>query len=90
MAARKKPKDVLMQTQIDYRTAFGTEFGERVLKDLADRCCVKRPAFTGDPWAAVFNDGMRAVYLHIQTMIETDFAKLRELMKEVEAGDDDF
>jgi len=70
------------QLQRDYKAVFGTEAGKRVLEDLKRWCHVLWPSFTGDPYETVFNEGKRAVYLHIQSMLELDVEELRKLAKE--------
>lgn len=71
------------QRQRDYRFVFGSEEGERVLKDLMERCfCFGSAAVKGDPHATYFNEGMRAVILKILQMLETNPEQYRKLYRE--------
>jgi len=66
------------QLKGDYKATFSTASGKRVLDDLAKRCFVKTTTFREpDLNATIFNEGKRAVYLHLQTMIEEGSKKRR-------------
>jgi len=56
-----------------YKTAFRTPEGQLVLEDLKRRCFVNKTTVgdeNGKP--TEWNEGMRAVYLHIETLIELE------------------
>jgi len=59
------------QLRSDYRAAFSTAAGVRVLEDLSRRCFVKTTTFKDfDTNAMIDREGKRSVFLHIQTMME--------------------
>jgi hypothetical protein len=59
------------QLRADYRATFSSAAGVRVLEDLSKRCFLKYTTFKDfDVNTMVFNEGKRAVFLHIQTMME--------------------
>ena len=59
------------QLRADYRATFSSAAGVRVLEDLSKRCFAKYTTFKDfDVNTMVFNEGKRAVFLHMQTMIE--------------------
>lgn len=63
----------LIDLQNDYREIFKTEAGKRVLKDLEERCFIKRPTLARDSLGMAFNEGKRTVCLHIQDMLTRRF-----------------
>ena len=64
----------------DYRKTFETPEGKRVLADLATTCFYNTTTFVpNDSMAVVFNEGNRAVYLHIKTIMEMDIETLERL-----------
>jgi len=72
-----------------YMHAFGTEAGQMVLKDLANRCfkhsTTSPSAFTGRTEDTLVNEGKRQVLLHIESMMSPEgIAKLAEPEKESE------
>lgn len=59
------------QLKADYRATFESDSGKRVLEDLERRCFIRTTTFKDfDPTTMVFNEGKRAVLLHIKTMME--------------------
>lgn len=77
----EKEKKIIAQNKqlkADYRAAFSTVAGQRVLDDLSKRCFVRQSTFKGDCNITIFNEGKRAVFLHIQTMSEKGKPKRRE------------
>lgn len=54
-----------------YRHVFGSESGKRVLKDLEVRSNFRVSSYVqGDANGTAFEEGKRAVYLHILNMLE--------------------
>ena len=69
-----------------YRRALDpdTEAGRLVLADLAQECHVGRSTFRpGDPTASAFEEGKRAVWLHLAAMLDLPIDRLSDLVKEV-------
>lgn len=53
-----------------YTQTFGTESGEKVLRDLEARCNWRVSSYVaGDAYATAFEEGKRAVILHIYNMM---------------------
>lgn len=53
-----------------YQECFRSAAGKEVLKDLAQFCLVNQPTYViGDPHHSAFNEGMRRVYLRVQSFI---------------------
>jgi len=58
------------QLSSDYRTFFATDSGIRIFEDLSKRCFLNHTTYKDyDVNSMVFNEGKRAVLLHIQTMM---------------------
>lgn len=53
-----------------YRTLFGSDMGQAVLDDLAKHCNADRSSIGPDPHMTYFNEGKRAVYLHIKALLD--------------------
>ena len=68
----------LKQLQDDYKAAFSTENGKRVLKDLERLCFIHGVTFSVNPHVTSFNEGKRAVVIQIQNMISMDIEQLRK------------
>jgi|TARA_R100001443_G_scaffold76228_1_gene83687 cytidylate kinase len=63
-------EDQLKQLVTDYKITFGTEQGERVLRDLENRCHMFRTTnVKGDAHESAFMEGQRAAILFIKQMI---------------------
>ncbi|RLC82954.1 MAG: hypothetical protein DRJ03_18215 [Chloroflexi bacterium] len=66
---------------IFFKQAFGTESGQKVLKELEQYCQVKIPSFVktegqhADPLELAFLDGRKSVYWYIQRLIEMEIPK---------------
>ncbi len=53
-----------------------------VLADLAQICCATQSSVVpGDPHGTAFNEGKRAVWLHLQDMLALQPERLSELME---------
>ena len=56
-----------------YTQTFTSENGKKVLNDLANRCHAMSTTFvSGDANASAFEEGKRAVFLHINNMINKE------------------
>ena len=63
----------------DYKKTFETEEGKRVLKDLEQVCLFKTSTFDKDALTMAFQEGLRGVYLHINTIINMDIEALERI-----------
>jgi len=64
----------------DYKKVFTTEEGKRVLADLEKTCFFKSTIFVpNDALTMAFNEGNRAVLLHILTILELNIEELEKL-----------
>jgi hypothetical protein len=79
-----EPIEKLKQLQLDYQHAFGDEAGKRVLADLSQHCYDKKPTFDKDDRVHAMREGMRAVLLHILTMLSLNVNELEKQLKERE------
>ena len=60
----------LKQLNLDYKTTFGSESGERVLKDLQKRCSFETTThIKGDSHESAYLEGARSVVLFINNML---------------------
>jgi len=76
--------DKLKALKQSYNSAFSSEAGRKVLEDLEKWCYIKTTTFpfnTPDALLLAFNEGKRAVILHIKTMMEFDIERLKKLME---------
>jgi hypothetical protein len=56
-----------------YKQTFNTDSGSKVLADLEARCNFRTPSYVaGDANATAFEEGKRAVILHIYNMIREE------------------
>jgi hypothetical protein len=65
----------------DYKIAFGTPEGERVLHDIVANCFVLQSTLAETPEATAFNEGMRNSALRILSVLHyqpQDFLRLPE------------
>lgn len=63
----------LLQEQLvkDYQATFHTEFGERVMKDLMNKCRMNTTSYiSGNPHETAFHEGNRDVMLYILDMMQ--------------------
>lgn len=68
-----------------YEKIFNSEEGKKVLEDLEKNCFVKTTTFPFNQPSALllaFNEGKRAVILHIRTMLEWDIEKLKRFLEQ--------
>jgi len=62
-------KDI-KQLEIDYKTTFGSESGQRVLEDLKKRCSFNSTThIKGDSHESAYLEGSRSVVLFVNNMI---------------------
>jgi len=61
------------QIKFMYREAFKTEGGKKVLADLEGRCNYRTSSYVpGDTNGTAFEEGKRAVILHIHNMMKEE------------------
>ena len=61
----------LEQLREMYRRTFDSESGAKVIKDLEARCNYRASSYVaGDANATAFEEGKRAVILHIHNMLQ--------------------
>ena len=68
-----------------YRNIFdgNNVSGEAVLSDLYNCCRMGKPTYcVGDPYQTAYNEGLRAVFLHIFSLMNADEKRLAELERE--------
>lgn len=65
-----------------YREVFNSEKGQKILIDLAKSVNLQGTSFDPDPSQMSFNEGQKSVLLRILRTIETDPARLIELIKQ--------
>ena len=74
----------LKQLQLDYKTIFESEAGQRVYKALIQKCYGKKTTFDVNERQHAFNEGVRAVLLDIDTMLSLDIEAMEKTQKENE------
>lgn len=81
--------DRMARVPLAYQRAFRTDDGARVLRDLAKEAGILAVVtVAGDPGLTHFNDGKRALFLHIVQKLrwrESDVMKLAEAMADEQA-----
>jgi len=60
------------ELRIAYKQTFGTEAGQKVLKDLSSRCFKYQTTFTGEPYGTFVNEGARQILLTIESMMSDE------------------
>ena len=81
----KEPKYNDRHRLADYRAAFGSGEGQRVLHDLIARHFVLGPTFAADGITMAYREGQRDVVLHIlryMQMTPADIPQARQTMLE--------
>ena len=71
--------DKLKALRADYIKTFGSEEGKKVLADLEKVCMFKASTFDKEAPVMAFQEGLRAVYLHITTVINLDIEALEKI-----------
>ena len=65
-----------------YQRVFDTIDGKAVLKDLEDRCFIKRSIYDPDDFKRGMNEGRRSIHFYITNLLESNPQELLEgLMK---------
>jgi hypothetical protein len=80
----KKNSNKMVAKIIDYKVAFSTDSGERVLYDLYKVCGLLTSSFSENPQEMAFKEGQRNVVLHILNKLKTDPIKLKKFIEERE------
>jgi hypothetical protein len=78
--------DQVKQLHMDYMSIFETEAGKRVMANLQAVGFHKKPTFNENDRLHAYQEGMRAVLLHIETMVTMDLEKMEEQMKQQQEG----
>jgi hypothetical protein len=81
--AKKSPHKQVAKI-IDYKGAFGTEQGQRVLHDLCKTCGLLITSFDENPHMMAFKEGQRNVVLHILNKLKMDPMALKKFIEERE------
>ena len=68
----------------DYKKTFESEEGKRVLKDLEKVCLYRSTCFDKEALIMAFQEGLRAVYLHITTVMNMDIEELERIANAVQ------
>jgi hypothetical protein len=76
----------LKERREDYRKVFDTEEGKRVLKDLEKVCMYRSTTFDKESLTMAFQEGLRAVYLHITTVMTMDIEELERIANATNRG----
>jgi hypothetical protein len=80
-AKTKEDEDKLKRLSAAYKALFDSPDGRIVYKDLMDRCMTFETTMTGNSWT-YFNEGKRAIGLHILLMrekgVESELRQMRE------------
>lgn len=84
MKLDKRAIENLKQLQSDYKKVFDGDAGKRVFDDLQRRGYLHTTTFHENANKAAYREGMRAMVLHIKTMLEYDFEQVRKRIKEAE------
>jgi len=64
--------------QKKYIELFENETGEYILEDLSKYCHIRNTTYNDNPNRMAFNEGKRAVVLHIKSMLRMDIDKLKK------------
>ncbi len=79
MASKRDKERDVRQLIKDYMQTFASPEGLKVLASLSRFCGENRTCFArGDPYQTTYNEGARAVILHIRRMITEDLSQPRE------------
>ena len=71
--------DKLKALRADYQKTFGSDEGKKVLADLEKVCMFKASTFDKEAPIMAFQEGLRAVYLHITTVMTLDIEALENI-----------
>jgi hypothetical protein len=71
--------DKLKGLRNNYKSVFESEEGKKVLKDLERVCLYRSTTFDKDSLVMAFQEGLRAVYLHITTIKDMDIEELERI-----------
>jgi hypothetical protein len=84
----KSSEDQIIELQKAYHATFSSTQGKRVLSDLEVRNWMKSPTISPELHFMAYREGQRSVLLYIKTMMEVDTKRLREMIEEMEKGQD--
>lgn len=84
MAVAKKEKKQVSRIR-DYKQAFGTQAGIRVLQDLMQSHWMLRTSFVrNDPQLSAFQEGERNVVIRILSILKINPEQLQQHIEEIE------
>lgn len=70
----------------DYRRAFGSEHGKRVLYDLMNEHFFIRSTYSkGDPMELAYREGQRQVLLRIFTVLKFEPEQIKQIIMEADS-----
>ena len=72
MEKKEKALEKLKERKSNYKACFHTQAGQEVLKDLERVCYYNFTTFSKDPQELAYREGIRAVYLHIKSMLKDE------------------
>lgn len=82
MAEKNEDIERLKSLQQAYNKTFESEEGRKVLTDLYKICFKNSSTINEMSHIMFFNEGHRAVLLHIETMMKMNLYKLKEMQDE--------
>lgn len=71
-----------LQKLEDYKHVFGSDAGQRVLRDLEDFCGLLSDGFDPDPNVTAYNAGRRAVGVYLLRMLEMSREDLQQMVRQ--------
>ena len=78
--------DKIKANRSNYKKVFESEEGLKVLKDLEKVCLYRSTTFDKDSHVMAFQEGLRAVYLHITTIMNMDIEELERIANTMQNG----
>lgn len=75
-----KEQDNLLKTVEAYQKTFKSELGQEVFRDLLDRSGLEFAAVDLDHAQLSYNEGRRAFFLEIKSMVDADISKMKEVV----------
>jgi hypothetical protein len=88
MSKIEKHNKRVLATITDYKEAFRSPHGQRVLQHLIDMYMTKTSHVEGDPHSTAFNEGARNVVLMIIKKLKLDIGQLQEMLEHQEEEED--
>lgn len=70
----------------DYKQVFGSDAGQRVLRDLEDFAGLLSDGFSENPYITAYNAGRRSVGVYLLEKLEMDRQRLMQMVREMEGS----